>query len=360
MKFTPIFVAVFIILILSSCSFTTGKKVDPKSEYYYYSWFKNKIYFKEVKIYHQWIPIPTGINNFEMKDADAKTFEVLSDVIAKDKNHVYYWVSKVDSADASTFRHVSGHLYKDKNHVYIHGYQDLKILPDADPETFEYYKNQTKLAKDKKGYFCRDKRINVDMTTFEVLSDFAYGGFDKDSVYAFQKTIPEGTAIEGKLNKMNDKLLYDDQHVFYFAWQGKYVFSKFPIKDRKSFVIYASDEKTIFKINGALYWNDRKIENLDVKSFEYPGGIYAKDKNGVYIVQDIDINNVVLLEADPATFRCIDENLACDKYNVYYGRRIIVDADPKTIRKTKEGLKDKNYEWKWNREDRKWVKYIPQ
>lgn len=356
-----ILIVISVILLLSSCNFLTERRVSTESEYYYYSWNKKKIYFKSTSIYHTYLPIPTGTERYDM-NADAATFKVLTDVVAKDKDYVYCWAAKTDYIDAPSFYYFTEDLYKDKDHVYLYDSHRLNIMEDADPETFEYfqypeyYKSPRGLAKDKNGYFLNYKRISVDTATFEVLGDFAHGGFDKDSIYAL--TYPmKAYPLHGRLIRANDKLLYDDNNVYHFTWQGRNTFSRIAIRERGSFVLYSSDKNTIFKVNDTLYWNNYVIQEMDLASFQYVDGSFAKDRNGVYIVRNIQKGNVHELSyADPETFRGIDENLAYDKTNVYYGSRIVPDADPNTIRVDGQLLKDKNHEWQFDRESQTWQK----
>lgn len=356
MKTTLIISAVSALLLFSSCD---GRKVDgEKSGYYHYSWNERKIYFKKVDIYHTYIPIPTKVNIYEM-DADAKTFEVFDDVVAKDKNHVFCWAVEVEFADAASFYRVADDLYKDKNHVFMFESHELNIIEDADPETYaRCYDKKYGWAKDKKGYFYMDKRVDVDVSTFEIVSEYNNSAFDKDFVYYTKRYPIHKIAIRGKLTKVNDNLFYDDRQVFRFSWDNGYCLDTLPFRNKKSFVVYDSGENTIFKVGGRLFWNKYEItDRLDVNSFEYPGGSYAKDRRMVYFVRNIQKDNVVdMPSADPATFKVVEGNLARDKQSVYYGLRTIYGADPQTIRKTETGLKDKNYEWEFNSEEKRWDK----
>lgn len=44
------------------------------------------------------------VNNSEIKEADYKTFEVMTNVLAKDKNYVYYLGEKVKGINPETFK----------------------------------------------------------------------------------------------------------------------------------------------------------------------------------------------------------------------------------------------------------------
>ena len=79
----------------------------------------------------------------EIKDADAKTFKIMSDY-GKDKKNVYYMGKKVKNADAKTFEIIGYkpeysftavcYFYgKDKKNVYYYG----TVLKGADAKTFK-------------------------------------------------------------------------------------------------------------------------------------------------------------------------------------------------------------------------------
>ena len=96
----------------------------------------------------------------KLKNSDPKTFEVIGQVFAKDKNNVYYFG---------------------------------KIKRTFDSKTFEFlFENNSKTwiwSKDKNNLYRWDKPIkNIDGKSFEILNKF--WGKDKDNVYCFatQKT----------------------------------------------------------------------------------------------------------------------------------------------------------------------------
>lgn len=66
------------------------------------------------------------------------------------------------------------------------------------------------------------------------------------------------------------------------------------------------------------------------------GGIYSKDRNSVYyqygaISNTLDIEDKIE-EADPKTFKALNENYAKDKNHVFYERKIIKDADTRSFK----------------------------
>jgi hypothetical protein len=48
-----------------------------------------------------------------------KTFEIIDDIVSKDKNNVYFFSQVISNADLETFEHLKGRYSKDKNHVYF-------------------------------------------------------------------------------------------------------------------------------------------------------------------------------------------------------------------------------------------------
>ncbi len=88
----------------------------------------------------------------ELKEADAKSFESLDDVMmffAKDKDHIYFRGAILEAAHSPSFEKLGNVYWKDKNAVY---YGEEKI-PQADPTTFKLVdedKDGNIIAKDKR------------------------------------------------------------------------------------------------------------------------------------------------------------------------------------------------------------------
>lgn len=109
----------------------------------------------------------------KIKHADTDTFQVLSEIYAKDKNNAYVELGYLNlkdepelytifNIDSPTFR-VLSNIYKyaqDKNHVY----KALKIMEDIDQKTFE-------VSNDSRGWFQYAKDKN---RTYEVSPNYHY------------------------------------------------------------------------------------------------------------------------------------------------------------------------------------------
>lgn len=181
---------------------------------------KNKVYF----------------DNIVMEGANPNTFEIIDDKISdhfdklsKDNNYVYYNSEKIEGADSASFEKIDKLFFKDKNNLYI----------------------LTSLAYNK--YFIK-KIEDIDIGTFQILDNT----FLKDKNYVYQK-----------------------------------IKSSFENYD---FIKLEGIDPATFNINFAIY-NNAKVR-------------FTKDKNGVYshtnfytTPSKIIYNKVV--GADPATFKIL-------------------------------------------------------
>ena len=172
-----------------------------------------KVYYRSGTVTQQGNEGFKAVDDFEMKDADAKTFVTLDYSWAKDKNNLFYLGQLVlpkegtQPADLSSFTFVdtSGRIGKDNRAVYtVLTYQEKWVyaaIPEADPATFAFVENGP-YAKDKKNVYYLDlpfgvKKIEgVDGSTFTVLGECAvvevsraYYAWDARSVIAGDKIL---------------------------------------------------------------------------------------------------------------------------------------------------------------------------
>ncbi|TXI92372.1 MAG: hypothetical protein E6Q34_06565 [Burkholderiaceae bacterium] len=214
---------------------------------------------------------PTGHNLIE--GADPETFEWVTGVYAKDKNHVYHLIWPTENGeDAATYVRVldpttrSDNWTKDKNHAYYNG----RIVVGADPSTFRAFNFE--FGVDAKNLFFRNTLVpGADVATFELITEQA-PSYAKDSkqVY-YDVSLEDNPIIEGA-----------DPATFTLFSEGQY--------------------------------------NL-------PTG-YAKDKNHVFY------QTKLIPEADPDTFVFLDDGYppsAKDKNHVYQGEEVVAGVDPATF-----------------------------
>jgi hypothetical protein len=178
----------------------------------------------------------------DIKGADASTFEILSaDNYARDKEHVYFKMHRLDNADPSTFVVVSDLVYvygKDRNRVWL---RDV-LVRDADPATFETLRFP--YARDRSHVFCGTLRMKVqDMDSFEVLQGTS----------SLQTSFAKGKPFN---EQYRDLEVTQDNPI---SWGSG----------------WAHDDR-------ACYFGPFELKNADHNSFTVLSGIYAKDKDRVY------------------------------------------------------------------------------
>lgn len=121
---------------------------------------------------------------------DVESFKVTKwfedDFWAQDAQCVYYDTVRIDDADLPSFKILEMSTAKDNNHVYYFG----RVIPDADPATFEPIKNSV-YNRDKSHIWCGDDLLkDVDYETFAV--DDMSRAHDKYGTFSWEKrdTVP--------------------------------------------------------------------------------------------------------------------------------------------------------------------------
>jgi hypothetical protein len=197
--------------------------------------------------------------------ADAGTFKPVklknedSAIFGKDKNHVFFRVSALEGVSPNSYKiketgNSDYYLIYDKNTVYL----NTILFPQIDPNTFEF----------------------LDTSHEDNVSWFK----DKNHVY---RLIQADSALEDKLEILPNS----DPSLFTFGYN------------------ITPD---------AVYWYGKKIDGVDMGSFELLHDGYAKDKNNVYN------EGKIMYGADAESFheadiKGIDIFIYIDKYKSYYG-----------------------------------------
>ena len=217
---------------------------------------KNGIYFIKV-----WERNPYS----KLEDIDIKTFEVLKNGYAKDKNNIYYNSFIIEEADMNSFEILSSDFSKDKNYFYFDGGK-IKNIDVKTVKFFEKSFDSKYYLKDKNGVYIIDtvsekykitKLKSADIETFEILKE----GYtkDKNSLYFY----------DYKLN-VNPKT------VEIFKMENDYI-NIYYLKDKNG--IYVIIKSEIFPYEYKI----TKLENVDIKTFEILSEGNARDKNFMYI-----------------------------------------------------------------------------
>ncbi len=230
-----------------------------------------------------------------------------------------YQKIKITKADKKTFQVIKDPYAKDKNFVYYKG----RIIKRADPNRFIIFSDNNNYAKDKYLVYYQGEKIeNSDVATFNV--------FEKNPSYATDKSFVyyKGKKIDGSdgksLVEINDNYLKDKNLVYHQTGFLNIVSGAEPA----SFVAlknnYGKDN------NNAYNRADLIVKNIDSETFEIlgDGRHYAKDKNFVYSLSNCDHNCKLIESADPTSFMVIGNGYAKDKdFVYYYGKFISVDTE---------------------------------
>lgn len=213
--------------------------------------------------------------HYPIKNADASTFEVLSDIWARDKKSVFTVGRRLSKADRNTFQVLNALYAKDK----FHAYYLAGILKEADVGSFEVLDPGT--------WQCEVKH-SLGQTAYrhEVIQGYCR---DKDHVFFHVLTI-------GKPCKVRKA----DVATFTVLQYG-----------------YAKDRANV-------YFNGNRIVNADPSTFEQLGRYWSRDQKHVYY------GGRIIEGADRDTFEVVDDSeyLSRDKFHYYDTDRI---ADPSLV-----------------------------
>lgn len=339
-------------IVGSGCSYANRKNCTEKLENklnfgFNYSVKKGKIYYtKRCRIYPS--ALRSQLSFPEHFGAHPRTFNVLRNYYAKDKNDVYYCGEIIDNADKKTFevivipkyipnfqekfpdyKHSNFKSYspincikasmdyyaKDRNHAYY----GKKMIAEAHPNKFKLL--SAFFSSDNTSIFYKDKKIdNVDVNTFEIVA----GRLSKDKNHIFLNGKVIAKNIDFKLLSPNyfcNKFKVFRTSSLFVGWDNEAKFLE-KLQPKKVTIInssYIYDEKFI-------YFDHVLLENADVESFTFLNYRYSKDKNRVYW------SSRIIEDADPNSFKVLNDAYTKDIYNVYYYTNSIKNADSATFK----------------------------
>ena len=224
--------------------------------------------------------VPASIEE-KTSTTDSKTFTIIDDDFAKDKNGVYISsdfsrkdLTPIKNSDSETFKVLNRFYAKDKNQIYFHiGTSGVKILEEGDPLTLRIINPETPsifgegiYVMDKNNVYTEGLKISgVDLKTFTPIfqEEGAYVIFSKDKNHIYFK----------------EKIIADVDSVSFSIINsgGSKGCTSYPfIKDKNGIYLLVYTEthepKAFFK----------KIKDVDSKSFELLDCGRSKDKNHVY------------------------------------------------------------------------------
>ena len=325
------------------------------------------------------------IDKQRLEGVSPKGFEVLNSDFSfiKDYKNVFYLdraddgitfiprVQNIEGVDIATLEFAGGHYskyYKDKNNVYFMDNRDGKIkfkkLSYVNPKTFEMVDN-TFARDDKNLYLFEYKLDGIDAKTFEKISSNIVK--DKNGLYFLEDIEKENENIEIKTRKLNikgldlktfehiDDYYYKDKNNVYYESDNNLY--KIENADLKTFEILDSSYTgygNFSKDKDYIYLNNKKLEEIDAKTFEKMQANLIRDKNGIYKVEKDEEKNefkIVPINAkiNFKNLKSLDSGYFKDDKNIYYFDEDkfekIEGADASSFEKVKysDFYKDKNY-----------------
>lgn len=317
---------------------------DPKTfkihpQYNEYSYDKNYLYYRGLliaktdgtslkQVNDQYWKTNDTVFSYDqlLPQTDAESFTVFADNsrVTKDKNNAYF-DNEIQRAvrDPRSFQVLNRDVAKDVVNVYSIDYNKIKLEPKKESETFQVIDARNKIYKDKSYIYYRENIVKgSDINSFQLLSNEI--GYAKD--YA---------------------------KIFWLDWHSNWVIDA----DFQTFKVdsinpkWANDQYSVF-------YEGKKIDELDAKTFKVLGQNYIQDKANIYFhisqssfkpLVGVDIESFTIIdETDPTKIDVFNwgSNLSKDKFHVYYKDGIIESADSETFKfldKYGDFATDKNY-----------------
>jgi len=336
MKKYTFFLACILLSFCISCK-DTGKLVDQKKSHSYFIDSKGKIVYCSGG---SWF----GAGVLQM-NADTKSFQVLEEDLAKDKDFVYYREKAQDlEVDIPSF-HIKNNIMKDRFHVFYNFHGNIYSITGADPKTYELINNRKEWARDKDHYFYAGTMVAADRKTFAFVNDYFHK--DKDSVYVlydtryFRSVLPN----TGNIESISKYYIKAGNTIYYppFGKDSTAVTKTFNTLDNIRVInpsIISINNKTILS-SGKNF----KYDQVDAGSFQlfpidkeksaYGNDSYSKDKNNVYYDEE------VIPDADAKTFVIMGDYFGKDAKNAYYKSQLLKGVDAPSFKKQGDFYKDK-------------------
>ena len=258
-----------------------------------------------------------------LTDADEKTFVVLNEEWAKDKEHVWHMEEEISGVDVASFHIDKSGLAKDRYHVFIdYGPSSCGI----DVNSAEYFMgDDTRWMRDKYNVYFEETRVDVDRNTIKRLGN-SYWYIDKNKVFT------EAYSSAGECWRLIE--VDSLQH---------------PIDTLESGSPYLRNGRNI------IYHGDIILKDIEVTRFEYIG------------VSKCVVNDMLFLDGKQILKDSLNVNdakfyfyghISADKHHVFYGQTQLNGIDAATFHQTgKETFEDRLYTYKIK--DNSWAEDDP-
>ena len=274
--------------------FGTNYARDKNNFYYYYGYVKN------------------------LGKINEKNFKVLDYYLVKNGNEMYYAGEKVNIKNPDKFEVIKTSddndiLYgKDDENIYVvtsdekHGY--LKVIKNADKDTFEVMEKDTRYSKDKNNIYYAGYNVvqlqDVDKSSFTIGEENGFS-YDKKNVYYAGRKLNDISSAGFKVTRLVNRpnlpinFLNDNKNIY------------------KLIAVFDEETGELKSVKTAVVKNP-KVDSKTFETFSYSGN-YFRDKNNVYYENELyKMGLKKIAGADRNSFEVLNDEFSRDKNNVYY------------------------------------------
>ena len=274
--------------------FGTNYARDKNNFYYYYGYVKN------------------------LGKINEKNFKVLDYYLVKNGNEMYYAGEKVNIKNPDKFEVIKTSddndiLYgKDDENIYVvtsdekHGY--LKVIKNADKDTFEVMEKDTRYSKDKNNVYYAGYNVvqlqDVDKNSFTIGEENGFS-YDKKNVYYAGRKLNDISSAGFKVTRLVNRpnlpvnFLNDNKNIY------------------KLIAVFDEETGELKNVKTAVVKNP-KVDSKTFETFSYSGN-YFRDKNNVYYENELyKMGLKKIAGADRNSFEVLNDEFSRDKNNVYY------------------------------------------
>ena len=274
--------------------FGTNYARDKNNFYYYYGYVKN------------------------LGKINEKNFKVLDYYLVKNGNEMYYAGEKVNIKNPDKFEVIKTSddndiLYgKDDENIYVvtsdekHGY--LKVIKNADKDTFEVMEKDTRYSKDKNNVYYAGYNVvqlqDVDKNSFTIGEENGFS-YDKKNVYYAGRKLNDISSAGFKVTRLVNRpnlpinFLNDNKNIY------------------KLIAVFDEETGELKSVKTAVVKNP-KVDSKTFETFSYSGN-YFRDKNNVYYENELyKMGLKKIAGADRNSFEVLNDEFSRDKNNVYY------------------------------------------
>lgn len=328
---------ILLLMTLLSCR-KEDRVMHNVSPFYYYSEDRSSILY-DIKENDDFLSFFFKRGEYKEVSTDVDNFSVITLYYGKDASKVYYKYIALENVDHESFDW-DPYLFlpKDKNHAYFPkpdaDANRLKIIKDADPETYDkvrlLHHDCLKWYEDKNHYFYNHKKVEADKETISF--EAVYLPFDYQYIFSIENDIVHKIKYTGQITVIDNHLIRDSL-AYYFNAGCDSITRKIPYKDPDRYKSYYSFDERIFRIDNSIYIRGLVFlaHIVDANTFEVLDYPYCKDKNHIYY------GDKLIPDADPETFKVLSLKYAKDKNHVYDEGELFPDYAPDEFKKDSWG-----------------------